>query len=78
MILLYHMGTMNEIAVFEILQKTEAKKPFFSCTITILDHTLYCKVETFNLISSSKICSYGIYFYFYYITTVSLIAAAVD
>ena len=32
-------------AVFEIFRKKEAKNPLFSCTITILDHTLYGKVK---------------------------------
>ena len=33
-------------AVFEIYQKKDAKKtPLFSCTITILDHTLYGTVK---------------------------------
>ena len=32
-------------AVFEVFRKKEAKKPLFSFTITILDHTLYGKVK---------------------------------
>ena len=32
-------------AVFEIFRKKEGKKTLFSCTITILDHTLYGKVK---------------------------------
>ena len=42
-------------AVFEIFRKKETKKPFFSCTITILDHTLYRKVKIVALKKNDKI-----------------------
>ena len=32
-------------AFYKIFRKKEAKKPLFSCTITILDHTLYGKLN---------------------------------
>ena len=32
-------------AVFEIFRKKEPKTPLFTCTTTILDHTLYGKVN---------------------------------
>ena len=34
-------------AVFKVFRKKEGKNPLFSCTITILDHTLYGKVKSY-------------------------------
>ena len=36
-------------AVFVIFRQKEAKKPLISCTITILDHTLYGKLKRISL-----------------------------